>query len=547
MRLLPQEKFTLRTPEPLSKIIERLEAKIEAPKTFRWRVSRNHPPYAGTISEDGFKIYRIIHYRNSFLPIIRGEFQSFLNETQVHITMSLHPFILAFLIFWFSTFFSVLIPIVLHEILSENGLVFPETLFLGLPIFVLFTFWCAFWYEANYSRNELTQIITEKPSKINSSRNKNSTILWSVIIATIFIVNLLFFTGRGEFLSFPLQTQQSLVSKFCSENQTQSPYCDFSEAYTLEGYPSESAIAISSDGKILVSGGEDKAIKIWDLQTGKLKKIRPSDSGVINTLALSFDGKTVVSGSGDRMIRIWDMTSDQPPKMLKGHSANIGEVQITSDGKTIISQDYKEIKVWDLETGTLQKTLPNSLSRQFKIGLLVIEDNASYFNPIKLSSSGITLVKKGNNILVWDVIKNQHIPLERKWFDNEHIYSAQISFDGKKIVMTSYQQPKNYLKIWDSQTGKLQIKQQFRTAYIRDGLASHIQSGLYDLTLTRDRIIGSTKDNKLKIWNLETAELEATLNTEKMRDLVVSADGKVLAGIIGNSYNHDTQIKVLKR
>ncbi|MDY7021070.1 MAG: hypothetical protein SWJ54_06865, partial [Cyanobacteriota bacterium] len=133
MRLLPSEKFTLRTPDSLSKVIERLEAKIEAPKTFRWSFSRNHAPYAGTISEDGFKIYRIIHYRNSFLPIIRGEFQSFTDETQVHITMSLHPFVLAFLIFWFSTFFSLSIPIILLDILSENKPELPGILFLGLP------------------------------------------------------------------------------------------------------------------------------------------------------------------------------------------------------------------------------------------------------------------------------------------------------------------------------------------------------------------------------------------------------------------------------
>ncbi|MDY7022549.1 MAG: hypothetical protein SWJ54_14540, partial [Cyanobacteriota bacterium] len=413
-------------------------------------------------------------------------------------------------------------------------------------------------FEANYSRNELTQIITEKKSQIHSSRIRNFAILLRVGIVAIVILNLLFITGGGEWFPFSLRTQQSLISKSCSENKTQSPYCDFSEAYTLTGYPTESVIAMSLDGKILVSGGEDKAIKIWDLETGELKKILQSDSGVINTLALSPDGKTVVSGSGDRMIRIWDMTksaqlselasktSDQLPKMLKGHSVRIGEVQVTSDGKTIISQDYKEIKIWDLETGTLQKTLPNFPSRQFQIGPLVLEDNAPYFNPIKLSASGITLVKKGNNILVWDIIKNQQIPLERRGFDNEQTYSAKISLDGKKIVMTSYQQPKNYLKIWDSTTGKLQTQQQFKTAYIRNGLASHTQIGLHDLTLTRDRIIGSTQDNKLKIWNLETAELEATLNIEKMRDLVVSADGKVLAGIIENSDNQNTQIKVLK-
>jgi glucose/arabinose dehydrogenase len=44
-----------------------------------------------------------------------------------------------------------------------------------------------------------------------------------------------------------------------------------------------------------------------------------------------------------------------------------------------------------------------------------------------------------------------------------------------------------------------------------------------------------------------TNKPEATLNKENMRYLVVSPDGKLLAGLTGDSYNHATQIKVLQR
>lgn len=64
--------------------------------------------------------------------------------------------------------------------------------------------------------------------------------------------------------------------------------------------------------------------------------------------------------------------------------------------------------------------------------------------------------------------------------------------------------------------------------------------------LSRDRIIGST-DEGIKVWNLETAELEATLEHEKMSDLVVSSDGKLLAGITETSENQESKIKVLRR
>jgi WD40 repeat protein len=111
--------------------------------------------------------------------------------------------------------------------------------------------------------------------------------------------------------------------KYCSQNPKESPYCNFSVIRTLEGHPTTSAIVMSADGKTLVSGGEDKTIKVWELQTGELKKILQSDSGAINALAIAPDGKTVVSGSGDRIVRIWDITSDRPPQILKGHSGKV--------------------------------------------------------------------------------------------------------------------------------------------------------------------------------------------------------------------------------
>ncbi|MEQ9482756.1 hypothetical protein [Coleofasciculus sp. F4-SAH-05] len=49
------------------------------------------------------------------------------------------------------------------------------------------------------------------------------------------------------------------------------------------------------------------------------------------------------------------------------------------------------------------------------------------------------------------------------------------------------------------------------------------------------------------MWNLQTAELEATLEHEKMSDLVVSSDDKLLAGITESSENQESKIQVLRR
>ncbi|HEY9602085.1 MAG TPA: hypothetical protein V6C85_10780 [Allocoleopsis sp.] len=158
MHLLPYDAFIIQSREPLSEVVEKLNAQIEAPKLFRWSYSRNHAPYEGTLSSSGFEIHRIIHYRNSFLPNIRGRFESSPDGTLIRITMRMHPLVTAFLVFWLLAWYSGTIPIFLVRVLS-GYVTFEALLFLGLPIVLFVTFWGAFWYEANRSRRELMQII----------------------------------------------------------------------------------------------------------------------------------------------------------------------------------------------------------------------------------------------------------------------------------------------------------------------------------------------------------------------------------------------------
>lgn len=534
MQLLPYDRFTIQTREPLLGVIERLDAQIEAPKAIRWNFSRNHTPYEGTIDSSGFKIYRIIHYRNSFLPNIRGRFKALPDKTVIRITMTLHPFVTAFLIFWFLIWYSATIPIFLFGALSGNVDRFIALQFLGLPLVILFTFWCAFWYEANRSRHELTQIIRGEP--LEPPKSRTSTIgLWILAIAVIILWNALFF--------FPsIQNEsQPVVAKSCSEDSTQSSYCNFSVVRTLEGHPQASALAISDDGKTLISGGQDKAIKVWDLQTEQLRKTLPSDSGEIQTVAIAPDGKTVVSGSGDRMVRIWNITSNQPPKMLKGHSSDIRQVEISSDGKTIISRTYGELKMWDMATGQIKATLPNLPTSEIQIGPVSVTGNPPRFYPQAISPDGKTaLVELGSKLVAWDLATNQQTVLQKANFFFQSLRSAHISLDGKIGVITSYSQPKTYLKVWDLTTGTLKAQEL---------LASSPEQSYYwqdNIALSRDRILGNTNQG-LKVWNLQTAELETTLDKEKIRHLVVSPDGKILAGITGDSYDRNTQIKVLQR
>ena len=187
MRILPYETFTIHTQESLGEVIDRLQPYIEKPHILsRENGSRDRIIYVGKISETGFEVCRVIHHHHSFLPNIRGRFESSSQGTNIRITMGLDSSVTIFLLFWFSGWYSIYIPIFL-----ARGLAWEDGLFLGMPIVAFVIFWSAFWYEANRSRRELTAMILGQSLAEEELITKSiSKRLWIIGIAVAIVVNI---------------------------------------------------------------------------------------------------------------------------------------------------------------------------------------------------------------------------------------------------------------------------------------------------------------------------------------------------------------------
>ncbi|KAJ7973429.1 WD repeat-containing protein [Quillaja saponaria] len=67
------------------------------------------------------------------------------------------------------------------------------------------------------------------------------------------------------------------------------------------------ALAMNESGTLLVSGGTEKVVRVWDPRSGsKTMKLRGHTDN-IRTLLLDSTGRYCISGSSDSMIRFWDI------------------------------------------------------------------------------------------------------------------------------------------------------------------------------------------------------------------------------------------------
>jgi serine/threonine protein kinase len=111
-------------------------------------------------------------------------------------------------------------------------------------------------------------------------------------------------------------------------------------------------------GPRLASGGADKLVKLWNLDT--LDRIRTyrGHQDFISALAFSPNGKLLASASIDGSIRVWSINSGRLQRRLYGHRGRVGSLSFSPDGATLASSGTDgQLRIWDVSRGRTLRTI----------------------------------------------------------------------------------------------------------------------------------------------------------------------------------------------
>lgn len=113
-------------------------------------------------------------------------------------------------------------------------------------------------------------------------------------------------------------------------------------------------IAITSDNKTAVSGSNDKRVRIWNLDKKVGQGILLGHSSSVESVAFIEKENLVISGSYDNTMILWNLESQSILHKLEGHINWVLGLAVTSDNKYIVSAsaDYS-VNVWDIESKRL--------------------------------------------------------------------------------------------------------------------------------------------------------------------------------------------------
>jgi hypothetical protein len=123
------------------------------------------------------------------------------------------------------------------------------------------------------------------------------------------------------------------------------------QAASLAGHTRDvNAVACSTDGKTIVSGGDDSKTILWDAASRK-QIAAVAGGGAVLTLAVSPDGARIASGERYGKVKLLD-ASGKEVKTLEGHQAAVLATAFTADGKGLISFSLDGgMRFWDAATG----------------------------------------------------------------------------------------------------------------------------------------------------------------------------------------------------
>ena len=287
----------------------------------------------------------------------------------------------------------------------------------------------------------------------------------------------------------------------------------------LRGHTSTiNAVDISPDGRYLASGGQDRALRLWDLSS-------PSDAPIaelgehaqaIYGIRFSPDGRYLASASADGKLRLWRAPPGPPGAARLVDACEKGCMSLAFDpaGRYLASGGADgQVRLWDLP-----KLIQTSENKHVPQAVASLPGHKGWVFGLDFSPDGQRL---GSAALDRRVMVRKVPSGEQIWAAEGHAglqWALRFSSDGRRLATSGADRQ---VILWNAETGQ------------RTGALTGFGDRVYGISFSPDgrSLAAGSSDERLTVWRLDVgqASTHGHGHTSMAMALAFSPDGKSLA------------------
>ncbi len=290
------------------------------------------------------------------------------------------------------------------------------------------------------------------------------------------------------------------------------------------------AVAISPDGRTVLTCGKDRKAQRWDALSGAALGAPLDHAYAVWSVAFSPDGRRILTGSGDDErhageARLWDAATGAPLMPPLPHASQVSATSFSPDGETFLTVCREEARLWRTADGKSAGVVL-SHPRPKEVNPRAVPELSATFSP-----DGRLIATGGadGTARIWDAAtgKSRSEPLTAQG----PVLALGFSPDGRFLATGSLD---GVARRWEVATGRRREPDMLcggrvkAIAFSRDGIIMATAGVVEDVDRqTGDRRI---RGGDVRLWSAGTGQpLGAPIShPEPVWSIAFSPDGRLL-------------------